>query len=110
MGKIINKNGIKTSLGIDPNGAMQKFFVAECVRRMDKYVPMDEGNLREKITIGKNYVDYNVPYASVQYEGYIKGTKITKYTTPNTYPHWDKKMWSAEGDLVIKTIKERFRL
>ena len=42
---------IKARLGIEPNGQVQKFFTNTCYKHMDKYVPLDEGNLRNNVTI-----------------------------------------------------------
>ena len=34
--------------GLEEYGEGHKFFANECMKKMDKYVPMDEGTLREE--------------------------------------------------------------
>lgn len=64
---------------------------------MNRYVPMNEGILRltATIDIDGSAVNYNAPYAKVQYQGYRKSKKgkvfFRKYTTPGTGPKWDEK-------------------
>lgn len=98
---------IKANLGIEPNGRVQKFFTNSCYRHMDKYVPMDEGNLRINVTIDNNSITYESPYARYQYYGMREdGTRqVQNYTTPGTGPHWDKRMWSAEQNEVIEEVQ-----
>ena len=94
---------IKARLGLTPNGRVQKFFTSTCAKAMDKYVPKDVGNLRQ-YQIDGNLIIYNQLYARYQYYGVRQdGThKVQNYTTPGTGPYWDKRMWSAEKDKVIK--------
>lgn len=99
---------IKARLGIQPNGRVQKFFTNTCYKHMDKYVPMDEGNLRTIVDIQSNSITYEMPYARYQYYGVREdGThKVKNYTTPGTGPYWDKRMWSAEKDKIIKEVQD----
>lgn len=75
---------IKTSLGIEPNGRVQRFFTDTCYRYMDKYIPKDTGDLRRIVDKGIDYITYESPYAKIQYEGIIYGKPIPEshYTTP----------------------------
>ena len=123
---------IKADLGINPNGRVQAFFTDTCKKYMDKYVPYNDGLLRENIDQGKDYITYESPYARYQYHGKLmvmengKGAFYSKnygfwsapgknktltdkdlnYHTPGTGPHWDKRMWSAEGKEVVKEVQE----
>ena len=78
---------IKTRLGINPNGRVQKFFTNTCYKHMDKYVPMSDleskGDLRTIVDIQSNSITYESPYAHYQYIGMRKdGTRVVKnYTT-----------------------------
>ena len=99
---------IKLHLGIDPNGRIQKFATNTCAKHMDKYVPMDRGNLRNITTITANSITYEMPYARYQYyrvrdDG---SHKVLNYTTPGTVPYWDKRMLSTELDDIIQEIQE----
>lgn len=95
---------IHAGLGIEPNGPVQRFFTDTCRKHMDKYVPMDTGMLRDTTTMGADYITYEQPYAHVQYVGYTTGP-VVNYTTPGTGPYWDKQMWTAEGEDVIKEVQ-----
>ena len=72
---------IKADLGIEPNGRVQRFFTDTCYNHMDKYVPMETGNLRRNVTKTATTITYNSPYAHAQYVGYTKG-EVKNYTTP----------------------------
>ena len=98
---------IKTQLGINSDGRVQKFFTNTCYKKMDKYVPMDNGDLRTNVTITANTITYEVPYASYQYHGVREdGTHVvTNYTTAGTGTYWDKRMWSAEGQDVVNSVQ-----
>ena len=99
---------IKARLGIDPNGKVQKFFTNTCYKHMDKYVPMDRGNLRTIVDISDNYIIYESPYAGYQYYGQRQdGThQVKNYTTPGTGPYWDKRMVSAEMQDIVKEVQD----
>lgn len=92
---------IRASLGIQPGGRVHKFFTNTCYRYMDKYVPMDEGNLRTNVSVQADSITYESPYAHAQYVGIVHGSPVQNYTTPGTGPYWDKRMWSAEKEQVI---------
>ena len=98
---------IKARLGIEPNGRLQKFFTNTCYKHMDKYVPMDEGNLRINADVKADSITYESPYARYQYYGAREdGSRtVKKYTTPGTGTYWDKKMISAEMQDVVKEVQ-----
>jgi hypothetical protein len=97
---------IKADLGIPPNGPVQKFFTDTCAKHMDKYIPRDTGMLRDNITKTTNSITYESPYAHAQYVGIVHGSPVKNYTTPGTGPYWDKRMWSAEKNIVIKEVQD----
>ena len=99
---------IKTKLGIEPNGRVQRFFQNTCYKRMDKYVPKDIGNLRTIVDLSNpNYIVYEMPYARYQYYGIREdGThQVHNYTTPGTGPYWDKRMASAEMQDIVNEVQ-----
>ena len=96
---------IKARLGLEINGKVQQFFTNTCYKHMDKYVPMDEGNLRSNVSIQPDSITYESPYSHAQYVGYTKGP-IKNYTTPGTGPYWDKRMVSAEMQDVVKEVQD----
>lgn len=100
---------IRAQVGINPNGPVQSFFTNTCYKTMNKYVPKDIGNLRNIVVLTKNTITYDSPYAYYQYKGMREdGSHVinpVNYTTAGTGPYWDKKMWSAEGDKVIRQVQ-----
>jgi hypothetical protein len=64
---------------------------------MQKYVPFDTGALSTTVTVKPGSVTYEQPYAHKQYTT-NKGKGIRgKY--------WDKKMVSAEKELIVKEVE-----
>jgi len=72
---------LHAELGIETNGRVQSFFTDICVRKMDKYVPMDTGMLRTNVNKTADSITYESPYAHAQYVGFTKG-EVINYTTP----------------------------
>ena len=101
---------IKARLGIQPNGRVQKFFTNECVKAMDKYIPMREGNLRLIKDERSDSVTYESLYAKYQYYGMREdGSRpVRNYTTPGTGPYWDKRMVSVDMPDIVKRIQDKF--
>lgn len=101
---------IKADLGINPDGPVQAFFTDTCDKRMDKYVPWgDTGNLKDTKTKTIHSITYEMPYAHYQYIGISHSGKTMKHRTdknPLATSNWDKKMWSAEKDIIIKEVQE----
>lgn len=62
---------IKIKVGIQKDGPLQKFIANTWYEHMDKYVPMDSGDLASMVSISTNgkYVIYEVPYAEYQWRG-----------------------------------------
>ena len=99
---------IKTRLGLEPNGRVQKFFTNTCYKHMDKYVPMRDGNLRTIVDIQDDSITYESPYAKYQYYGVREdgSHKVENYTTPGTGTYWDERMKSAEIQDVVKEVQD----
>lgn len=90
-------------LGLDDKG--QKFFTNTCYKRMNKYVPKDNGILRSVVSIKKDSITYESPYAHAQYVGFTKGP-VKKWTEPGTGPYWDKAMLSAERNQLVNEMAD----
>lgn len=95
---------IKARLGLQESGSVHAFFTETCYKAMDKYVPMDEGNLRTIVDVQSDKIIYESPYAHAQYVGYTKGP-VRNYTTPGTGPYWGERMWSADKDHVVRQVQ-----
>lgn len=98
---------IKTHLGIEPNGRVQRFFTNTCYKRMNKFVPRKEGNLRLIVDVQADSITYESPYARYQYYGQREdgSHKVINYTTGGTGPYWDRRMWSAEKEQVLEEVQ-----
>lgn len=125
---------IIADLGLEPNGEVHAFFTNECYKAMDKYVPYDNGDLRSNVDVQTDKIIYESPYAKYQYYGKKmvmsngksafynpdygfwskKGEKKTLtdedlvYHTPGTGSYWDEKMWTAEGEDVVRRTQNYF--
>ena len=125
---------IKTRLGIEPGGKVQRYFCNKCYEMMDKYVPYRDSNLRKNVSLALDgtSIIYHSPYAHYQYEGKLyvmdngkgayyspnygfwsdkgKRKKMTNknlnYHTPGTGDHWDEKMKDAEMDMLTKAVQK----
>ena len=121
---------IKTQIGIQPTGPVHRYFQNTCYRYMDKYVPYKTGSLRREVDLSNpKQIVYEVPYAHYLYEGikYVMDNGKSAYYSPNYGywsdkgkkkhssgealniriggPHWDKRMWTAEGQDVVKKVQ-----
>ena len=102
---VINLSQIKKELGLEPNGRVQRAFQMACYKAMDRFVPMDTGNLRTNVDLSNpKKIIYESPYAHAQYVGRTTGP-VTHYTTAGTGPYWDLRMWTSKKDEVIRTVK-----
>ena len=100
-------NVIKAQIGIEPNGRVEKFFTQTVAKKMDKYVPMDEGHLRQ-YKIHGNLIIYDQLYANYQYKGISKSGKKLNYSKdkhPLATSYWDKEMWTAESKDIIRQVQ-----
>lgn len=102
----IDLSKIKKNLKLD--GRAQAFLTSTVAKHMDKYVPMDRGNLRSEITLTPTTITYEMPYAHAQYVGFTTGP-VVNYTTPGTGPYWDKRMLSAEANDIKKELIDFIR-
>ena len=118
---------IKARLGVNPSGPVQRFFTHTCRIHMDKYVPFRDGDLATNVEEGINYVKYNSPYAHYQYRGILyvdpetgspfarkDATKVPTnrrltYHTPGTGPYWNRRMVSAEMNIIEEELQDFIR-
>ena len=111
-------------LNIQEGGPAHAFFTATCAKKMDKYVPLDEGMLAGTVIEGGeptsnvtvDSITYSQPYASYQYFGRRQdGSHVINEANRKRHMHslatsyWDKKMKSAEMKDVVKMVGEYVR-
>ena len=107
--KLVPTNIILIDLGLEDNGPVHAYFTECCYKAMDEYVPKDNSDLRNEVTLRTNSITYEMPYASYQYRGEREdGThKINpkNYTTGGTGPYWDERMVSADSEKVRRQVQ-----
>lgn len=131
--KLASLDSIKKRLGLNENGIVQRKFQNECYRRMDKYVPYKEGNLRKNVDLSDSTkITYLSPYARYIYFGKKmvmsngksafyspkygfwskKGEKKTltnedlTFHTAGTFSYWDRHMISVEKRDLIRAMNK----
>ena len=105
-------------------------------KKMDPYVPMDQGTLAQTVEIDENKIRYLQPYAHYMYEGIVYGPNIpiiengmvvgffsrpgmkktptgamieySKEFHPKATSHWDEVMMQTEGDSVKAEVANIF--
>lgn len=107
---------ITARLGINHKGPVHKFFTNTCALHMDKYVPFRTGTLAETVIVNgrvtsnvtEDQIIYAQKYAIYPYNGITKGKEMNYRTDkhPQAGPHWDKRMWTAEKDSIIKEVQK----
>ena len=97
--------------GLDVDGPVQRMFTHTCRIEMDEFIPQDEGNLRTIVYEGIDYIIYESPYATYQYFGERKdgSHKVVNYTTEGTGPFWDKEMWSAKKEKIMREVANEIK-
>lgn len=134
-----NASVIKARLGIQKYGPAHKFFCNECYRYMSKYVPGGtKSHINQSAGLhtdgsgityyspdahylwnGKLYVDpkykkgafYSPDYGYWSRPGITKlpTEKALNYHTPGTGSHWEKLMWTSDGNTVVKNVEKYVR-
>lgn len=108
----------KVTINIDPtqkillkrklnnNGQAQLRFTNDIARLSEPYVPLQDGDLKDKKVISSNKITYNMPYARKQYftnagagkEGTSKGGLRGKL--------WVKRCWADKGKGICKSVAQ----
>ena len=110
-------NVIYADLGLQNGGPVHAFFTATCAKAMDKYVPFDKGTLAETVildgkptaNVGVDTITYEQPYARYVYYGRSKYGAWLKYNkSKHQYagPYWDKRMWTAQKNDIVKQVQD----
>ena len=98
-----NANKILASRGLGSSKKAQKYLASEIVRLSDPYVPMQQGDLKNRRTIAADgsQIVYTQPYAHYQYYGKAMGGRPPKSYTgddltysgaPMRGPRWVERM------------------
>lgn len=103
--KDFDKGRIIDKFGLEHEGKASLYMANRAFIRMHKYTPRDTNTMATTVTIKPNSITYEEEYAIYQYYGKTKGI-VKKYTTPGTGKYWDRKMWSAEGNLLTNEVEK----
>lgn len=94
---------ILKSRGLGSDTGARKYLASEVKRLSDPYVPMQQGALKNLVTIAADgsQLIYTQPYAHYQYYGKVMagrapkhytGDDLTYHGAPMRGPQWDKRM------------------
>lgn len=97
----IDTTTICRKYGLGSSNAARKSLAANVRRRCDKYVPKDQGNLKNTFQIAPDgsTITYMMPYARKQY------TTPYRHSDPRRCQYWDRAMMAAEGDAVARELE-----
>ena len=107
--------------GLDRSGNVQRFWTANVLRRIQRYMPYRTGETI-KLTIAQTNINVpeivtDTPYARYLFYGYAmegrapkkvtaRPLKYTKTKNPNAGPRWDKAVVAAEGSVMRRELQD----
>lgn len=97
---------VKSILGVDANGAVQKHVTDEIFKRIIPYIPKMTGKLREAAQVkSSRSITVDTIYARRQFFGVTKHGVPFKYNTARggakAGSHWDRRLVADEGDAIV---------
>lgn len=112
----ISKAEILKRLGLGGSNKVQKYLASQVKRLCDPYVPMQQGDLKNRATIAGDgsYIVYTQPYAHYQYYGKVMagrapkhytGDDLTYHGAPMRGPEWDKRMLADKRQDLEKSVE-----
>lgn len=105
--KNFDKDKIIDKFEMQKGGNAELFLANTCFKRMAKYTPWKTGTMATTVSVTPGKITYNEEYALYQYEGITKGP--VKHYSNNASgirgKYWDKRMYNAEKDLVVKELE-----
>ena len=102
--------------GLGGDNRAQVFLASEVKRLSDKYVPMQQGLLKNQSVIASDgsTLTYTQPYAHYQYYGEAMAGRAPKQYTgkaldyhgaPMRGSFWDKRMMADRGEEITENVK-----
>lgn len=123
----INAKKILSERGLGSSKKVQKYLASEVVRLSDKYVPMQQGMLKNQRQIASDgsQIVYTQPYAHYQYYGEVygpnytngkrfwsgkapkkpTGRKLTYNGAPMRGPRWTERMFADKREEIERSIE-----
>ena len=123
-------NPAKTANRICKDDRVGLFLANTWIRYFSKYVPMQEGTLRDSVTPEPFKVTYNAPYAHYQWQGELyvspttgsswakageikipagKSLEYSKEQNPLAASHWEQPAYEAFKGTVARQVAEYIR-
>lgn len=110
----INVPKILNSRGLGGNKGAQRHLASEVARFCDPYVPMQQGFLKNSVSIALDgsQVIYQGPYAHYHYYGEVMAGRAPKKYTGKKLKHhganrgamWDKRMLADKSKEIEKSL------
>ena len=112
----INAKKILSERGLGSSKKVQKHLASEVVRLSDKYVPMQQGMLKNQRQIASDgsQIVYTQPYAHYQYYGEVMagrapkdytGKKLTYNGAPMRGARWTERMFADKREEIERNIE-----
>lgn len=111
----IDARKIMAAHGMGSNNGVQRFLASEVVRLADPYVPMQQGDLKNRRTIASDgsEIVYTQPYAHYQYYGKVMvGRAPKKYNGEDLNYHgamrgarWIERMMADKQHEIEKSVE-----
>lgn len=97
----IDTTAICRAYGLGFSNNARKTLAANVRRRSDKYVPYDQGPLKNTAQVADDgsTITYIQPYAQKQY------TTPYRHKDQRRCQYWDRAMMAAEGDAVVRELE-----
>ncbi len=112
----INKAEILKRLGLGGTNKVQKYLASQVKNYCDKYVPMQQGDLKNNVTIAGDgsFIVYTQPYAHYQYYGEVMagrapkeytGKELDYHGAPMRGKEWDKRMLADKSKDLERSVE-----
>lgn len=123
----IDAKKILSERGLGSSDKVQKYLASEVVRLSDKYVPMQQGMLKNQTQVASDgsQIVYTQPYAHYQWEGKVygpnytngerfwsgkapkkpTGKKLTYNGAPMRGPRWTERMLADKREELERNIE-----
>ena len=110
------KAEILKNLGLGGSDKVRKYIASQVKRLCDPYVPMQQGDLKNRATIAGDgsYIVYTQPYAHYQYYGEVMagrapkqytGKDINYHGAPMRGKQWDKRMLADKSKDLERSVE-----
>lgn len=105
---------IRSILGVDSNGDVQKYVTNEIFKRLKPYIPKQSGKLRQAAKVkSPRLIEVVSPYAKKQFFGVTKSGQPYNYNHATggakAGSHWDRRLVADEGKAIVADANKYVR-